>query len=264
MASESAQGINSGRHAPRVLAVIPARLASTRLPEKPLADICGKPMIQWVYERTTKAETIDKVVVATDSSRIEKTVCGFGGCAMLTSPEHESGTDRLVEVAGRLDAYDIVLNVQGDEPLIDPAVLDFLVGRFIQSGSETMGTLVRKASFDEAQSPNSVKVVRTHDNRAIYFSRNLIPHDRGLENKELLRQEYLLHIGIYIFKRNFLLKFPQLKQSSLEQREKLEQLRVLENGYPIHIFQTTHKTLGVDTEEDLEKVRLITRDLTSS
>lgn len=235
-----------------VLAVIPARLHSTRLPKKPLADILGKPMIQWVYERTSKASNIAKVVVATDSQQILKAVESFGGQAIMTSPDHKSGTDRLVEVARAYPEFNTIINVQGDEPMINPETLDYLIKKYFDASCETIATLVKPAeSKDEVLSPNCAKVVITHDNKALYFSRSPIPFDRdGTENAN-----YLIHIGIYIYNRAFLLKFPNLKRSTLEETEKLEQLRVLENGYPIAVFQTESSSIGVDTPEDLELVR---------
>jgi len=242
----------------KVLAVIPARLQSTRLPEKPLADILGKPMIQWVYEKTSKAENIHKVVVATDSERILKAVEAFGGLAIMTSPDHQSGTDRLVEVAKAFPEYQTIINVQGDEPMIDAATLDFLIASYLNTQCQTMATLAKKAeSIHEVESPNCAKVVITKNNLALYFSRSPIPFDRDGKNS----YEYLIHIGIYIYDRSFLLKFPDLGRSTLEETEKLEQLRVLENGYPIAVFETESSSIGVDTLADLELVRkLLTKE----
>lgn len=242
----------------KVLAVIPARLQSTRLPEKPLADILGKPMIQWVYEKTSKAANISKVVVATDSQKIMKAVESFGGQAIMTSPDHQSGTDRLVEVSRAFPEYNTIINVQGDEPLIDPLTLDYLIENYFNSNCKTMATLAKAAeSQDEVLSPNCAKVVVSHNNKALYFSRSPIPFDRDGNGGV----NYLIHIGIYIYDRSFLLKFPDLGRSTLEETEKLEQLRVLENGYPIAVFQAESSSIGVDTSEDLELVRkLLTKE----
>jgi len=252
----------------KVLAVIPARLQSTRLPEKPLANILGKPMIQWVYEKTCKASLIHRTVVATDSEKIKKAVESFGGEAIMTSPDHQSGTDRLVEVAKAFKEYDTIINVQGDEPMIDPHTLDYLISKFSESECTTLGTLAKAPQLtDEILSPNSAKVVVSKKNKALYFSRSPIPfsRDQKLTKKssvsEIKNCNYLIHIGIYIYKREFLLKFPHLESSVLEQTEKLEQLRVLENDYPIVVFQTKSSSIGVDTMEDLEQVReLMTKE----
>ena len=236
----------------KVLAVIPARLQSTRLPEKPLADILGKPMIQWVYEKTSSAERIDKVVVATDNERILNVVTSFGGLALMTAADHQSGTDRLVEVASHFPEYETIINVQGDEPMISPDTLDFLIHNFLSSQCETMGTLAKEATdLTEAMSPDCAKVVINKDNTALYFSRSLIPFDR----EQSSAHPVLVHIGIYIYKREFLLTFPTLGKSRLETTEKLEQLRVLENGFPISVFVTESSSMGVDTPEDLQLVR---------
>lgn len=236
----------------RVLAVIPARLQSTRLPEKPLQLIHGKPMIQWVYERARLATKIAKLVVATDSPRIVEAVQAFGGEVRLTSPDHQSGTDRLVEVATEMPGFEVVLNVQGDEPLINPRTLDDLIERFLASDRSPMGTLVRRLDdLSHLGDATVVKVTRNVHGDALYFSRSPIPFNRDGQADVV----YFKHIGVYIYDRSFLLAFPSLPSSALEQAERLEQLRVLEAGHRISVFETDADSLGVDTRDDLERVR---------
>ncbi len=236
----------------KVLAVIPSRLESTRLPRKPLIDIAGKPMIQWVYERASQAKLIDRLIVATDSEEICTAVSSFGGEAMITSPDHQSGTDRLVEVATEIADYDVVLNVQGDEPLLDPKTLDVLIEGFLQSNRAPMGTLVKRAANEsEIIDSNSPKVVLSAMGDALYFSRSPIPYNRD----DAPGVEFFIHIGVYIYDRPFLLEYPNLGHSKLEKAERLEQLRALEFGHKISVFETESSSIGVDTPADLERVR---------
>ncbi|TYB30959.1 MAG: 3-deoxy-manno-octulosonate cytidylyltransferase [Candidatus Mcinerneyibacterium aminivorans] len=237
----------------KILAVVPARLASTRLPEKPLIKLNGKEMIRWVYEGTQKSELIDEVVVATDSDKIVNCVENFGGKALLTSKKHKTGTDRVCEVVEKIgDKYDIIVNVQGDEPLINGRDLDMLIKPMIENSSIKISTPVKKIEKEEAKNKNTVKVVVDNNNFALYFSRESIPFISG-ENIE-----YYKHIGIYSFRKEFLLKFKGWKQTPLEKAEKLEQLRVLENGYRIKTVKWNSMLHGVDTEED---VRIVERYL---
>jgi 3-deoxy-manno-octulosonate cytidylyltransferase (CMP-KDO synthetase) len=240
----------------RVVAIIPARYASTRFPAKPLADIHGKPMIQHVYERTLQADLIDEVIIATDDERISSAAQRFGARAILTSPRHETGTDRLAEVAAELSDVDLVVNVQGDEPMIEARMIDTAVEPLLENSDISMGTLMARIDTPEDfNNPNVVKVVTDQRGMALYFSRSPIPHvrDAGSDAK---RMSGYRHIGLYVYRRHFLLRYPHLESTPLEQAEKLEQLRALEHGYRIHVALTTHQSQGVDTPEDLERVRV--------
>ena len=244
---------------PRVVAVIPARYGSQRLPAKPLADVCGKPMIQHVYERAARAKLVHAVFVATDDERIAAVVRGFGGHAVTTPESLQTGTDRVAHVARSLPDADIVANVQGDEPVIDPAVIDEAVSPLIQDSSILVSTLVKKIeSLSELTNPSIVKTVLDRDRNALYFSRTPIPYARDLQDSEWLdHQTYYKHIGLYVFRREFLCTFAQMAQTPLERAEKLEQLRILENGFKIKCTITSFDSVPVDTQEDLEKVRAI-------
>ncbi|MCC6444657.1 MAG: 3-deoxy-manno-octulosonate cytidylyltransferase [Armatimonadetes bacterium] len=238
-----------------VAGIIPARYASTRLPGKALANLCGKLLIQHVYERTARAETLDEVIVATDDERILEAVRSFGGRAEMTSPEHRSGTDRIAEVAARLDA-DIIANIQGDEPLIEPKMIDTAVRALLEDKSVEMSTL-KSLIHDEKDitNPNVVKVVTDLSGYALYFSRLPIPYCRDPRQSGPVR--HYRHIGLYAYRRSLLLRYPHLPQTPLEQLEMLEQLRALENGCRIRVAETDFESLGVDTREELERVRRI-------
>jgi 3-deoxy-manno-octulosonate cytidylyltransferase (CMP-KDO synthetase) len=242
----------------RVTAVIPARYASTRFPGKPLVDILGKPMIQWVYERTIESSRVDRVVVATDDERICQAVKAFGGEVQMTSSDHPTGTDRLAEVAQRLDT-DIVVNVQGDEPLIDPRMIDLAVAPLVRDASIPMGTLMTPIrSMEDFLNPNVVKVVVDAQGFALYFSRAPIPHprDHGQSLSECFNEfKVYKHIGLYVYRKSFLLDYPKMPATPLENTEKLEQLRALESGYRIRVVETDLVCQGVDTPADLELVR---------
>lgn len=243
----------------KVLAVIPARYASTRFPGKPLAMIHGKPMIQRVYEQCLKAGSIDEVVVATDDERIADAVKGFNGNVVITSPAHKSGTERCNEVAGKYGnegkSFDIVINIQGDEPFIEPSQIDLTASCFDDDEVE-IGTLIKKIDnpadiFD----PNVVKVVTGSDGTALFFSRQAIPFLRGVETEKWIeRHDYFKHIGIYAYRTNVLKTIAGLSSTPLEKAESLEQLRWLENGYKIKTLRTTFESISVDTPEDLEKL----------
>lgn len=243
----------------RVVAIIPARYGSLRLPAKPLADICGKPMVQHVYERAAKATLINAVLVATDDERIASVVRGFGGHAVMTPESLQTGTDRIAYVARSLPDADIVVNVQGDEPLIEPAMIDEAVEPLTLDASINMGTLVRRIVDNaELTNPGIVKVVCDRDGNGLYFSRSPLPFGRDIPQNEWLENHaYYKHIGLYVFRREFLSKFTGMAQTPLESTEKLEQLRVLENGYKIRCAVTSFDSIPVDTAEDLEKVRAI-------
>jgi 3-deoxy-manno-octulosonate cytidylyltransferase (CMP-KDO synthetase) len=232
-----------------VVIVIPARYGSTRLPGKPLLEISGKPMIQHVYERGLLVPNIRSVVVATDDVRIMEVVQRFGGRCLLTSTEHPSGTDRLVEVMSMLPA-DIYVNLQGDEPLIQPSDVGTLVAGMLSDPFIEVATLCHNVSLAEANSPSTVKVVVDSNGDALYFSRSLIPYAR-----DAAVVQYLKHMGIYGYRRKVLEKYNQLPDSLLEQAEKLEQLRLLEAGIRIRTFRVESNAPGVDTAECLEKVR---------
>ena len=232
----------------KVLCVIPARYASTRLPGKPLALIAGKPMIQRVYEQAAQAYLPEEVLVATDSKLVEDVVKEFGGKVMLTSPDHPSGTDRLAEVALNYNDVDVIINVQGDEPMIPPEVIDRLAQAFIDDEELNMATL--KVVMDEADyhNPNAVKVVTDQNGYALYFSRSLIPYPRN--NPEDFK--VYKHIGIYAYRRNFLLSYAAYEPTPLEGIEGLEQLRALENGQKIKVLECNFHGIGIDTQEDLD------------
>jgi 3-deoxy-manno-octulosonate cytidylyltransferase (CMP-KDO synthetase) len=244
----------------RVTAVIPARYASTRFEGKALVDIMGKPMVQHVYERTCRAALVSEVIVATDDPRIEAAVKVFGGRVEMTSISHETGTDRLAEVAERIDS-EIIVNVQGDEPLIEPAMIDEAIRPLIDDETIVMGTLKsRVRNLHDFLSPNVVKVITDCNGFALYFSRSPLPFFRDKWNDlkdEAFASGRLLcykHVGMYVYRRDFLIRFAGMPQTYLECAEKLEQLRVLENGYRIKVVETEHESIGVDSPPDLEKV----------
>ncbi len=237
---------------PEITAIIPARYDSTRLPGKALADICGKTLVQRVYERTAQAETVARVAVATDDERIKAAVEAFGGTAVMTSPEHKSGTDRVAEAAEKFGG-DIIINVQGDEPFIEPDIIDSAVKKLIGDDGIVCSTAASPIR-DEAEfnDPGAVKVVLDLQGRALYFSRSPLPfyRDSGFGGA-------WLHAGIYCFRRDFLMTIPGLEQTALEKAEKLEQLRILEHGYEIGVVIGDYRSFGVDTPEDLARARKI-------
>jgi 3-deoxy-manno-octulosonate cytidylyltransferase (CMP-KDO synthetase) len=237
----------------KVVAILPARYGSTRFPGKPLVDIAGKPMIQHVYEQTAKTRTIDRVIVATDDERIVAAVESFGGEVQMTRDDHPSGTDRLAEVAGRIEA-DLIVNVQGDEPLIDPVMIEAAVAPLLADPTIQMGTLMTRIyDPEEFSNPNVVKVVTDRAGFALYFSRASIPHGRDIEPTVVPFPSFK-HIGLYIYQRDFLLKYPILSETPLEQLEKLEQLRALEHGYRIRVVETDLQSIGVDVPADVDRV----------
>ena len=240
----------------KVVAVIPARWASTRFPGKPLAQIKGKPMIQWVYEQASKAKSVSEVIVATDDDRIIESVNKFGGVAMMTSLDHESGTDRIAEVV-RDKKCEIVVNIQGDEPLIPPENIDLIVRPLLEEVSILIVTLKKLIkSRDELMDRNITKVVVDNSDLALYFSKAPIPWDReGVDrNVDPLMPFWYKHIGIYAYRKGFLMEYGGLPVSNLEKIEKLEQLRILENGFSIKVVETDLDSVSVDCEADLEKV----------
>ena len=235
-----------------VVGIIPARYGSTRLAAQALADILGKPMIQHIYERAKEASILDEVIVATDDQRIKKAVDSFGGKSVLTSKEHTSGTERLTEVVFDMDVR-IIVNIQGDEPLIHPSMINDVAYALLEDEKIVMSTLKQLITeSDEFNDPNVVKVITNKDNFAIYFSRSPMPNI--LRKKEGFDIPLYKHVGIYAYTKDFLLTFKGLKSSRLEIAESLEQLRAVEHGYKIKVLETRHKTVSVDTQEDLDKV----------
>ena len=235
------------------IGVIPARYGSTRFEGKVLKDLCGKPVIQHVYERAKKAKMLDDLIIAADDDRIIKTVEGFGGKVVFTSKSHSTGTDRLTEVVNALDVK-IVVNIQGDEPLINPMIIDDLVRAMQSDPTIAMATVVKKSrSMEEFKSPDVVKAIINQDNFALYFSRSPLPTllKPGPESY------FYKHIGIYAYNKDFLFTFKKLPASYLETHERLEQLRALEHGYRIKVIETKFETVGVDTPEDLALAKQI-------
>ncbi len=237
----------------KILCVIPARYASTRLPGKPLKDIAGKPMICRVYDRASQAKTLSGVLVATDDERILQAVESHGGRAMMTAKDHPTGTDRLAEVAAANPDVDLIINVQGDEPLIEPSLIDELGRAFENDNGLQMATVATPITEEaEQRNPNNVKVIMDKNGYALYFSRSLIPYPRNDAGTPVYK-----HIGIYAYRREFLLAYAKMKPTPLERAESLEQLRALENGYKIKCIVTNARFVGVDTPEDLAKVNEI-------
>jgi 3-deoxy-manno-octulosonate cytidylyltransferase (CMP-KDO synthetase) len=237
----------------KILCVIPSRINSTRLPRKPLVDLAGKPMIQRVYEAAIQCPEFSKVIVATDSLEIESIIKGIQGNVEQTEAHHLTGSDRVAEVASRYPEMDIIVNLQGDEPFIRPEMLSTLVKPFIQGESFPMTTLAYPLDFEKDYSTSSVvKVVFDKNFKSLYFSRSPLPFFQkklsDLEKKEL---PVLHHMGVYAYKRDFLKIYTQLKQTPLELAESLEQLRALENGYDIRVCPVKHKTLEINTPEEL-------------
>jgi 3-deoxy-manno-octulosonate cytidylyltransferase (CMP-KDO synthetase) len=242
----------------KIIGVIPARFASTRFPGKPLADIGGMTMIQRVYNQAVKATQLAEVWVATDDERIANEVESFGGNCMLTRNDHLTGTDRIIEVMSKMPDADAFVNIQGDEPFIDPSQIDLVCEIFADRITACVGTLV-KPTTDEADLTNAnvVKVVTGADGRALYFSRSAIPHLRNEKDAEAWANErgYLKHVGIYAYSKAALQQIAQMKPGVLERAESLEQLRWLENGLPIFTKITELETVAVDTPADLERAR---------
>lgn len=236
-----------------VIGIIPARYASTRFEGKVLADIFGKPMIQHVWERAKKATLLEDLIVACDDERIKKAVEEFGGKVVITAKGHLSGTDRLTEIVNPLEIK-IVVNIQADEPLIHPSMIDEVVRALLDNSTLNMATLMKCIEDkSELNNPNVVKVVTDKDGFALYFSRAAIPYQTP--NTQYLTPTFYKHIGLYAYTKDFLFTFTNLPQGRLERKEKLEQLRALENGYRIKVIETKFNTIGIDTPEDLERVR---------
>lgn len=233
--------------------IIPARYASTRLPGKPLIKVGGKAIIQWVYEKAQQSKYADKVIVATDDERIYNAVQSFQGTAEMTSPNHQSGSDRIFEVMNKNPNITIAVNVQGDEPLITPESIDSAIESLKNDSSADIATLIREISDEEEiKNPNVVKVVFDNFNNAMYFSRSPIPYERN-KNKS----KTYAHIGLYAYKKTALEKMSSLNQSSLELAESLEQLRALQNGMKIKVSIVDYKPIGIDTPDDVEEFKKI-------
>ena len=241
-----------------VVGVIPARFGSSRFQGKILADICGKPMIQRVYEQSKKSNLLDRLIVAVDDEQVRKCVQEFGGEAVMTRSDHKSGTDRLAEAVEKLDA-DIVVNIQGDQPILDAAMIDEAVQPMLKDAELQMSTLKIKIGEEDYNNPDVVKVVTDENDFALYFSRALIPHSRDKAAVDIFE-----HVGLYVYRKDFLLEISKMPQTTLEKIEMLEQLRVLEQGYRIKVIETRCDRISgisVDTPEDLDKVEKIIKEM---
>jgi 3-deoxy-manno-octulosonate cytidylyltransferase (CMP-KDO synthetase) len=241
----------------QILGIIPARYASTRFPGKPLVDIAGKSMIRRVYEQAKKCADLTEVIVATDDKRIFDHVKDFGGAAVMTSTDHQSGTDRCAEVALSYPQYNVIINIQGDEPFIDPEQVSKLISCF-KSPDTQIATLIKKVQNEqELLNPNSPKVLVNKRSEAIYFSRSPLPYIRGQEQQGWLKYfTYFKHIGIYGYRADVLQEITKLTVSALEKAESLEQLRWIENGYRVKVAETELETFAVDTPEDLLNLKM--------
>ncbi|GAB1441722.1 3-deoxy-manno-octulosonate cytidylyltransferase [Ignavibacteriales bacterium] len=242
----------------KIVAVIPARYASTRLPGKPLATILDKPMIEWVYRSVKKSRLIEQIIVATDDQRVFAEVKRFGGEVVMTPLDIQTGSDRIAYVAKQLLEAEIIVNVQGDEPFVSGALIDDAIMPLLVDPKLQVSTLVKKISNqDELYNPSTVKVVFDNFSNAIYFSRSPIPYSRDSVSitSEITAGKFFKHIGLYVYRKDFLLYYTKLPQSSLEKAEKLEQLRILENGYKIRVVETDFESISVDTPEDLYRAR---------
>ncbi|HVG33834.1 MAG TPA: 3-deoxy-manno-octulosonate cytidylyltransferase [Pyrinomonadaceae bacterium] len=262
-------------HQPKAVAIIPARYASTRLPGKPLLDLAGRPMIVHVVERALAARNVARALVATDDERIAEAVRAAGFEAVMTRADHASGSDRLAEVAAALDDADVIVNVQGDEPLISPQTIERAVDELVNDEeAQIVTTCERIERAADVLSPDVVKVVMDAGGRALYFSRQAIPYPRdavcrfgsleaALASEPRLLERFRKHTGLYAYRRAFLLEYTGWPRSPLEMAEELEQLRALERGVTIRVIETTEPSIGVDTMEDLERVRALLNEVPS-
>ena len=241
----------------KAIGVIPARWGSTRFEGKILALLNGKPMIEHVWAQVKKAELLEAVIIACDDERIFKAAQNFGAQAVMTAKDHESGTDRIAEAVANV-SVDVVVNIQGDEPLIEPRVIDNLADALLKDPGLSMATVIKRIVKEEdLQNPNVVKATIDENKNALYFSRSPIPYNRAA--KAFSQSIYYKHLGLYAYRKDFLLKFKKLPVSQLEATERLEQLRVLDAGYKIRTIETDHETIGVDTPEDLQRVQELLR-----
>jgi 3-deoxy-manno-octulosonate cytidylyltransferase (CMP-KDO synthetase) len=237
---------------PQVVVVIPSRYAATRLPGKPLVNLAGKPMVQRVYEQAKLAQTVHRVLVATDDQRIVDAVLAFGGEARMTRSDHRTGTERIAEVAAH-EPGDVFVNVQGDEPLIDPVAIDTAVAALLEDPPAQIATVATPIRHvPDIMDPNVVKTVLDFDSNALYFSRAPVPWVRDTQQK--VHVKYWKHLGLYVFQRDALLEYPTLPQGELEKIEQLEQLRWLENGWKIRVAEVEHDAVSVDVPEDITRV----------
>jgi 3-deoxy-manno-octulosonate cytidylyltransferase (CMP-KDO synthetase) len=242
----------------KIVVVIPARYASTRLPGKPLVSLAGKPMIQHVYERAKKARAVHEVLVATDDQRIADAVHAFGGRARMTRSDHRTGTERIAEVAAH-EPGDVFVNVQGDEPLVDPAAIDTSVAALLEEPPAQIATVVTPIRYAaEIMDPHVVKTVLDFDENALYFSRAPIPWIRDTQQK--VHVKYWKHLGLYVYQRDALLEYPTLPQGELEKIEQLEQLRWLENGWRIRVVEVPHDAISVDVPDDVARVETLLKE----
>jgi 3-deoxy-manno-octulosonate cytidylyltransferase (CMP-KDO synthetase) len=237
---------------PQVVVVIPSRYAATRLPGKPLVNLAGKPMVQRVYEQAQLAQTVHRVLVATDDQRVVDAVLAFGGEARMTRSDHRTGTERIAEVAAH-EPGDVFVNVQGDEPLIDPVAIDTAVAALLEDPPVQIATVATPIRHvPDIMDPNVVKTVLDFDSNALYFSRAPVPWVRDTQQK--VHVKYWKHLGLYVFQRDALLEYPTLPQGELEKIEQLEQLRWLENGWKIRVAEVEHDAVSVDVPEDVTRV----------
>jgi 3-deoxy-manno-octulosonate cytidylyltransferase (CMP-KDO synthetase) len=242
-----------------VKGIIPARYGSTRFPGKAIAELCGKPVIYHVWQQSIKVKLLDAVIVATDDEKIRDVVLDFGGKAVMTSSDHISGTDRIAEVVKSLHC-DVVVNIQGDEPLIEPESISCAIQPFLEDKNLKMATLKKRITdISELNNPNVVKVVTDESGNALYFSRSPIPYKKEWMNDGKIDKDSTFypykHIGLYVYSRDFLLELTKLTPTPLEISERLEQLRVLEHGYRIKVVETEFETIGIDTPEDLVRAK---------
>ena len=253
-----------GTHKPnalRILAVIPARYAASRFPGKVLAPILQKPMVQWVFERVSRSHYIDEVWVATDHPKVREVVEGFGARVVMTSPAARSGTDRIAEAVRHVPA-DIIVNIQGDEPMIDAGAVDKAIEPLFHDDTIRVSTLVRPAqNLEEMEDVNTARVIFDQNHNAIYFTRGIIPYNRDVADRRRWLSEftYFQHVGVYVYRKDFLLTFAAWPETPLEKIEKLEQLRILEHGYKIHVVESDYVPICVDVPEDIPRVEAILR-----
>jgi len=241
-----------------IVGIIPARFASTRLMGKPLADIGGKPLIQHTYESASKSKLIKKIIIAVDNEKVEQVCQGFGAEVVLTSKDIETGSDRIARVVENMEDVEIVVNIQGDEPFISGRMIDQAIEPLLFDKRVNISTLVKKIeNVKELKSPDAVKVVFDYNNYAMYFSRAVIPFVRDASSKQVAigKVEFYKHIGLYVYRRSVLLSITSIKPTDLERAEKLEQLRILENGIKIKVVVTEIESIGVDTPKDLKRAR---------
>ncbi|MDR3627368.1 MAG: 3-deoxy-manno-octulosonate cytidylyltransferase [Ignavibacteriaceae bacterium] len=242
-----------------IIGIIPARFASTRLLGKPLADICGKPMIQHTYESVKKSKLLNEIIIAVDDEKVAQVISDFGANVIMTPKDIATGSDRIAYVARNLPHAKIIVNIQGDEPFIKGEMIDQAIEPLLFDRSVNVSTLARRIdSLEDLKSPSVVKVVFDYNNCAMYFSRAAIPYVRAARTnvERIQKAEIYKHIGLYVYRKESLFRFTELKPTDLEQTEKLEQLRMLENGFKIKVVVTEHESISIDTQDDLERARM--------